>query len=391
MNTRMVMLLSGILLIIGSYKLMRSLHANEDRARWFTFFVSFSPYFFYYSITVSPNLPALTWFVWGLALIIPRIEASKWDWRFWAGIIIITIGTLSKATYLFFGIPIAYLFLNRLREEPRVKSFIITGLSFFVVIIPNLVSYLHSKRLFENAPYERQRYAELWPDFFPESWLDVTSTIRPAVIEWFLQLYVNTIAIPFFLVGLFAAITYKKWKTKSGKFWMAWLISFLIFGILFFTQFRQHAYYMTPLLMIAAMGSSYGIEILWRFKKMRFALCLILFLIPVVMVGRVGHRWLWAKQVPDELVYKADQLQDSIPKNELVMVFGDSSPVIYLYYLHRKGVSLSPAISGETIKKYINQGFRFIVSDMDIHKIPALTEYKLKKINTVGSFSVYTI
>ena len=46
------------------------------------------------------------------------------------------------------------------------------------------------------------------------------------------------------------------------------------------------------------------------------------------------------KQVPDEL-YHTEQINSYIPKDEMVLIFGDKSPVIYLYYLNRKGVVIN--------------------------------------------------
>ncbi len=390
-NGRLMMLIMGIFLIFGSYKLSRSLGLNEVRARWFTFFVSFSPYFFYYSISSSPNMPALTWFIWGIALIIPPLEQRHWNWKYWLGIIFLSLGILSKATYLFFGLPVAYLFLLHYYSSRNPKTLIVAFISFIVIILPNILIYLHSKNLFDQAPFERARYAILRPRYFPSSWKEVTSTLRPAIADWFLQMYVNTVAIPFFLFGCYAALKNKKWKTKIGGFYLMWLLSFFIFSLFFFTQFREHAYYLTPLLIFAAMGNTYGIDLLWRKKKLRLFVCFLLICVPIVMVGRVGHRWLWAKQVPEELLYQSDEFEKVIPVNERVLVFGDDSPVVYLYYLHRKGISLHPSVSIKDLQRYNALGFKYIVSELPMQNVKALNALKIEKVTQIGDFRIYRI
>ncbi len=390
-NSRAVMLLMGIFLIFGSYKFIRSLGANEARARWFTFFLSFSPYFFYYSITVSPNMPALTWFIWGIALIIPRLEEQSWNWKFWLGILFITIGTLSKATYLFFGLPVAYLFLVQLKQDRNYKFLLVTLASFLIVIVPNILIYFHARNLYDLAPYERHKYAVLAPKYFPESWHDITATLRPGIFDWFLQMHVNVMTLPFFLVGCYAALKNKRWRSKQGQFWVMWMTGFLIFAVFFFTQFREHAYYLTPLLIFAAMGTTYGMEISLRKGKFRHLICVLLICVPIVMVGRVGHRWLWAKQVPEEFLYKLEDIQKAIPVNERVLVFGDKSPVVYLYYLHRKGVSLNTSVSKEMIKEYYDYGFRYIVSEIPLSNIPAFKGLPMNKVTRVGNFGIFRI
>ena len=108
-----ITVLMGILFLYGCIQLGESLNLNEKRIKWFIFFTSCSPFFFYYSISVSPNLPALTWFVWGIALLIKYIDKPLWSFKYLLPITLITIGTLSKATYLFFGMSIAYIFIRK--------------------------------------------------------------------------------------------------------------------------------------------------------------------------------------------------------------------------------------------------------------------------------------
>ncbi|MBU2511246.1 glycosyltransferase family 39 protein [bacterium] len=390
-NSRLMMLLMGIVLIFSSHKFMRSFGASESRARWFTFFISFSPYFFYYSITASPNMPALTWFILGIALINPQLEQQSWNYKFWLGILLISLGTLSKATYLFFGLSVAYLFFYQFYKDRNYITLVVAFVSLLIVLIPNALIYLHSNNLAELAPYERQKGVTLSARHFMQSWQDFIATLKPAVIQWFLEMYVNTMAIPFFLIGSYFALKNKKWRSKQGQFWVMWLISFLIFSLFFFSRFRQHAYYMTPILVFAAMGSTYGIEISLRSGKARLFICILLFCIPFVMVGRVGHRWLWAKQVPNELLYQSEEIQQAIPEDARIMVFGDNTPIVYLYYLHRKGLSLSPSVEKEKLKEYYEQGIRYVVSEIPISMISGLRDFSMVKITQIGNFAVYRL
>ena len=59
-------------------------------------------------------------------------------------------------------------------------------------------------------------------------------------------MFVNTAAIPIFIYGIFHAIKHKNFKNDT-LFLMFWLLSFLLF-LYSFTQFREHAYYLTPLI-----------------------------------------------------------------------------------------------------------------------------------------------
>jgi 4-amino-4-deoxy-L-arabinose transferase-like glycosyltransferase len=388
LNGRLVMLATAILLILGVYRLSRGLGADEHRARWIVFFLSSAPYFFYYAITVSPNLPALTWFVWGLALILSRLHQERWDWVFWLGAICLAIGTLSKATYLFFGLPVAVLFFDQYRRQRHLAVLLVAVLTALIVLVPNGWIYLHSKALFEASPVERQYYAVLKPEFFPRSWEDFAATLRPAVMEWFLQMFVNTAAIPFFVVGCYQAIRQRKWATPTGRFWIAWILGFLVFSVFFFTQFRQHAYYLTPLLVLAAFTSGYGADWIRRKRTWRLLLVILVVLTPLVMVGRVGHRWTSARQIPSELLYEAHRFQAVIPPDEPVLVVGDDSPVVFLYYLHRKGVVIPADITDANLNRYRAAGFRWVVSHVPLSDLPAIYRQSPETVTEIGTFVV---
>ena len=58
------------------------------------------------------------------------------------------------------------------------------------------------------------------------------------------------------------------------------------------------------------------------------------------MIGRVYHRWVYTKQVPDELLYSSEIFRAEIPEKKQIIVHGDGTPGVYLYFLNRKGVSV---------------------------------------------------
>ncbi len=389
-NGRMMALIMGLFLIIGGYMFTRALGLSEIKARWFVFFLSCSPLFFYYSITLVPNLPALTMFVWGTALIIPKVRQEKWDYLFWLGACLVSLSTLTKPTYLFFGLPIGVIFICQLLKSRRLGLIFAAFLFFLIVAVPNVLQYMHAVEIFEHAPIERQRHAELSPLFNQTTFDNVMAAIRPAIVEWFLQMFVNTAAIPIFLVGCYQAIRQKKWRSEHGLFWLAWIASFLVFSSAFILRFREHAYYMTPMLMFAAMASAYGINTLLKSRRWRGIICVLLILVPMVMVGRVYHRWTRAKQVPEELLTRSGEFQKLIPPAERVLIIGDSSPNIYLYYLHRKGVFIPGKVTRDQVDYYREKGFKWVVNDARESDIQDITDM-LNPVERIGSFAVYQI
>jgi 4-amino-4-deoxy-L-arabinose transferase-like glycosyltransferase len=247
-NGRIIQLIIGIFLIIGSYRFCRALGVNDYTARWYTFFLSYSPYFFYYSVTVIPDFIALTFFLWGISLLLPNIMKEKWSYAFWLGVILILLATLSKATWLFFGLPLAYIFIT---QFIKTKKYRILILCFFVgglILALNGIQYLHQLKLWHQAPYERALETTLSFKPFPHDIHLVLNILKKATFSWFLEFYVNTAVVPIFLAGIWYGFRDKKYKTYSGKYWFAWLVSFFIYFILFFVSFGDDGcYYLTPI------------------------------------------------------------------------------------------------------------------------------------------------
>ncbi|MFQ5559887.1 MAG: ArnT family glycosyltransferase [Nitrospinota bacterium] len=361
-NARVVMFLMGILLIVSAFKLARATGLTETSAKWFVFFLSFSPYFFYYSITIIPDLPALAWFSLGLAMIIPEIKKERWRTSFWAGVILLTVGTLSKASLLFFGIPVAYFFFAQFLKTGHKTTLVAAFSAALVLLSANGAQYLHARALFEQAPVERQAYTELAPHPFPTDVNKVLKTLKPALTTWFLEFFVNSAAIPLFLTGFFAGLIRTRWKGRGGAFWSLWALSFVLFSLFFFEQLREHSYYQTPMLFIAALVSTYGVQILLKRKITRWIAVLCVSIIPFSMAGRVFHRWTTHREVPVELLEQSHRFEAIIPKSDRVLVVGDTGPVTTLYYLNRKGVVIPGEASEEKIAELKLLGFNWIVS-----------------------------
>ena len=100
-----------------------------QKLEWFVFFLSFNPFFFYYSISLLPNLPSLSLFVSGIVLIYPKIKENKWGFRYFMGIALITLATITKQLYLFYGLVLAQIYLNSYFEirkwQVLISSFLI--------------------------------------------------------------------------------------------------------------------------------------------------------------------------------------------------------------------------------------------------------------------------
>ncbi|MFI5399946.1 MAG: ArnT family glycosyltransferase [SAR324 cluster bacterium] len=389
-NGRLTMLVMGMVLLLASYRLMKVLGYSETTARWFVFFLAGAPEFFYYSITLEANLPALAWFVLGLTLLLPALRMGRPNWQYWAGMGLILLATLSKQTFLFFGLPVAYLFAYHYPRERRramLWSMVLAGL---IVLVAHALIYRHTLSLYNHAPLERQAYWERKATPPPHSWSEAWNNLKPALTLWIPQLYINAAATPMFIAGLWVLAKRRRNNWEQRGFWLCWLASLAIFCVVFEIRLREHEYYLTPLLLLTAFASAVGAQWLASIPRVRWIALGFMVLVPVIMAGRIYPRWTIDVQVPDELLHHADELQALIPANARIIVVGDNSPVIYLYYLHRKGVSILPRSSTKYVRFLKGQGFNWAVSSLSLKAAPYLGRFSRIQ-GQIGRFRVIRI
>ena len=387
-NGRVVQLIVGLFLIVGAYRFIRVLGFSETYARWYAFFISCSPYFFYYSISVIPDFPALTLFIWGLVFLIPALKEEKWGGKYLLGAVLVLLAVLTKPSWLFFGLPLAYLFVRQFMESKKATVIVMGAITAVFILSVFGAQYLHQKELWEAAPFVRANETQLSYKAFPTDLQEIKKIMYTAWTLWFPQLYVNTVAFPLFLVGAWLGVRRKKYFGFSGGFWSAWTISFFIYFFLFFVSFGDDGgYYFTPVLPLAALITTYGTMNAFQSGRWKPIVMLLIFLVPFVMVGRVGHRWVSSRQVPEELINQAEVIQSYIPKNDRVIVMGDRSPIIFLYYLNRKGIRESPSISREKVITLMEKGFKWIFAPVKAEKMVQLKGI-LTETGKVGEFYI---
>ena len=389
LNGRMMAFFFSVILLLGCYKLMRELHFDEYSSRWFVFFMSFTPYFFYYSVSLLPNLPSLAVFIWGVVLMKSQLEKEKWGLSYFLGILLLTLSTITKQLYLFYGLSVSYLFIRQYLRSKKYSILIWGVASGAFLLVVNYILYRYGLAMNEIAAFERSSTVQLHDEHFPAEWGEFIRIFENALTTWFLEMYVNTAAIPLFLAGCFFGIKNKKWKSKYSGFWIFWGVGFILLSYSFFMKFDQHGYYLTSISVLAALGSTYGAINLKEYNFGKKLLVFLLVFIPFVMVGRVHHRWVDTKQVPDELLYSSETFQAFIPEDQQVIVHGDATPVVYLYFLNRKGISVDlNALPESKLMEYKNKGFEFIVSQQDPKSVYSLTEGDYHVLAKIGDFYV---
>ena len=73
----------------------------------------------------------------------------------------------------------------------------------------------------------------------------------------------------------------------------------------------------------------------------------------------------------------------------MVLVYGDKSPVIYLYYLNRKGVVINK-LNQTTINKYNKNDFKYIVVEFIKIENDLMKDLDIRHIKKIDNFNIYS-
>lgn len=261
-----------------------------------------------------------------------------------------------------------------------------------VLLVVNGLVLSHAVNLYDLSPLERQIHTPMGPASWPVSWTHLWDNLERAATTWFFEMIVGIAAIPFFLIGARYA-----WKRRvkfsfSKGYWYSWLISFIIFSIFFVTRYKDHDYYLTALLPVAALISATGVLVLCRYSTFRGWASVVLIVCSIAGYERVHDRWFKHQQLPKTILQHSAEISHIIPKQDLVLVQGDTTPNAYLYYIGRKGFSLQTRYHQDLCKLPLNN-FKWL-----LHYRPRMAieeqvqqHFNLEKIRSIGEFDVYRL
>jgi hypothetical protein len=286
-----------------------------------------------------------------------------------------------------------------------------------LVLGANAAVLAHARSLYNAAPVEQSIHTPMGPAESLTGFSHLWQNIEPAFNKWFLEMYVGWPALPLFVFALYLGWRrFLRWYNAGGRrsladwnpfrnfgdyrhlrtlFWGAWVLSFAVFSIQFVARYGDHDYYLCSLLPLAAITTSLGAETLLRTKmrgllSARLTAYVLLAGSLVFMYTRVRNRWL-KPQVPLELVDQSARLVSAIPPGERVLVYGDPSPIVFLYYLRHKGLVVSRAMPRESVESLVTEnGFRYAVVYRD--QAPSwIDQIFSRNIARVGEFAVLAV
>lgn len=360
---RVLSFLFNLTLLPGVFLLFRELGFQRRTTYIATFLAAFSPWYLYYSVSTEPNVLGMSFFLLGLALLLRAFRNETYGPAYIFGSLIMVLGTHAKVTYLLYGIPIALLLFLSQKKRNYLALAKFAILPVLLIATTHAYTMHNADLLYQKAPFQRAIHIPFGVAEPVSSVAQGWRNVRIAATNWLFEIYVGFAAIPFFLLGVWQFFKRREESFTRNQlvFFSAWLFMFFIFCGLFLIRLGDHDYYTSSVFPFVLVSSASGAAfMLQRPKLQRFAIVLLA-LYPVAGFMRIKGRWFDKIEVPPEMLYHGHEISAGIPKDDLVLVSGDKSPVVFLYYMDRKGVS-SWGYGGLAGNQY-RQNFRWLVHD----------------------------
>lgn len=387
--TRLFLFLTGIVAVIGMYQLLLALFKHPLSAAAGAWAFSFSPAFFYYTINPLPDVWALCFGIWGLALFFRYVQNDKAISLLLSGFFI-AISALCKLPFiLLYAVPATYFLQQFIRTKFSAQHFLIWIATFawvalpaawYITVIPTWHGNVIVKGMLDNQDSIQQ----------------LLHYINHNLISTLPELLVGYGTMLFFLTGIIFAFRNK--VNHHKLFWpiMSWLVLFIAYYLFEANAIGTvHDYYLFPILPLLFIVVTYGIIHIINSNNsiLRVLIPLLLVIIPITCFLRMQSRW--NMQNPgfnkDLLVYK-NELQQLVPDDALVVAGNDESHFIWFYYLDKKGWAFYPEPDTTQIRDMINKGAQFLYTDSE--KIRTQQEFQpflQQELGRFGSITVFAL
>jgi hypothetical protein len=359
MLTRIFIFLLGLFSILGIMKLAKVIFTDTRAPAIAAWTFSFSPLFYYYTMNPLPDMMALCFGIWGLALGLNWTKNKKTNTLILSGFLL-AISALTKLPFIiYFVIFPCYWWLNRKGSffKSTLKSFsgwgfIFVPLAWYVVVIPQWVANPVTQGLLDSKAYTGNILLKyLWGNF--------SSTLP--------ELLINYAAIPFFITGIIF-LTRKQFFKNPFFFYLAatgcCVMGYFIFELHLIAT--NHDYYLFPFLPLLFMIIVFGAVRIAQFRpQSKNIVVALICILPLTAFLRIDPRWDSKKPgFNPDIMNHASEIRKIIPENALIITANDESGHIWFYYLDHAGWNYShdSINQGEFIYKTKN-GYSYFISD----------------------------
>ncbi|MBP7509160.1 MAG: glycosyltransferase family 39 protein [Prolixibacteraceae bacterium] len=388
--TRLFMFITGMVSILGIYKLLSSLFHNRILSVIGTWAFSFSPSFYFHSINPMPDNLALCCSVWGLALFFTWYNDKRPIILVLSGILL-SIGTLCKLPFIIYYIVPGIYFLRKIFTQGINKKIIIQSATIFGFVFFPLIWYVSVIPQWNDNVIVKGMFNNKEPISL------ILRYMRHILFSTLPESLINYGSLVFFFAGFY--FLYKRESFKDEKFILILALSVIALIYYLFEAnaiAKVHDYYLFPFYPLIFMLVAYGAYNLYILKNAiwKYLTIFLLLLLPVTCFLRMDGRW--KPEAPrfnkDFLAYK-DELRNAVPKNALIVTGNDISHFIYFYYTDKKGWGFdNDNLSSSDLNDMINKGAEYLYSDSRLlEEKEDIRQYLDSLILEKGSVRIYKL
>ncbi|MCX6281962.1 MAG: glycosyltransferase family 39 protein [Bacteroidetes bacterium] len=388
--SRIFMFITGLLSVLGIYKLLNALFRNPALSVIGAWAFSFSPSFYYYSVNPMPDNFALCCSIWGLALFFIWYN-DKRIVTLALSCLLLSLGALCKLPFIvYFIVPFLY-FALLIREQGLNGKTLLQAIPLLCSLLPPLAWYLSVIPQWHGNPVVRGMFVN------EGSLLTTLDYYQHNLVSNLPELLLNYGSLLFFISGFY--FLFKRRSYRDPKFPLI-LGSGIAVLIYYFYEAdaigKTHDYYLFPFYPFLFMLVAYGAFYLLRSKGVffRYLAILLILLQPVTCYLRMQEEL--NPESPgfnkDLLIYRTE-LRNAVPEHALCIAGNDQSHFIWFYYINKKGWGFeNDRLNATELARMISEGAKYIYTDSraidhDKRLIPFLDSLVLQK----GSVMVYRL
>jgi len=387
---RMFLFALGCIGVIGMFFIIRFIHSNDYIALLTSALFLFSPLYYYYSLTPSPDLLALVAAIWYIYFHLRYAEERKYR-HLLMTTICLCIASLVKLPFLMFGIISALYYFKNIRNRGISEHANITYLiTHLIVLIPFFSWYGWVMQSWEangvlfgvfKNPVGWERTQEIFLYYF--------EIMIPKIL-------VTPMSLIIVLLGI---VTYNSRKSfKYHYFFLGLIAVTMLYWILEYNMIDVvHDYYLLPLLPWIYYLSSWGIKwVLDKKSHILHVLLIAMFAISSMFCHTtIIKNWSLERTYNnlDLFIYR-DELKQAVPNNELCVIVNDGTGQIFSYQIDKLGyVFEKDELPLHWIHDMVlNKGVKYMYSDSEIINEAAENGgYIANLIIKKGSISVFEL
>jgi hypothetical protein len=398
----------ALIMLTGCFYLYRfSAGILKDRiwGAMIALFTYTSPVFIVYGISFMPDPVALSFTFISWFFILQYLEKKRQQ-DLLISVLLASLAVTLKITclipYIALGVVTALvLFVKRVRYQITSKEVLINSLPFAVLALFMLSWYSYASwyNKVHETSYFFMQIAPLW-EIPADRLVEVNERLRGWSREYFWSKGIDALL----LMAVLTILPFFNKHLRRSYYWITvfCLLGFFSFGVLFYSQFEYHDYYIIGLIFIVPVVSTFFVskyqywlkQFRWLDWGSKLAFALLLFFCIRHGASRAKERFSHKDyRVTTELREFSERLEDfGIQANDKVIIPHDDSPNVILYILNREGWTYLNIIDEpRMLQQRIQEGAKWMIITQKDYDNQLLDPYRDRLVHEYKGIRVYNV